>query len=42
MKTRQPGCMGLSYGCGPGLARTAGVRLIRQAVERGVTKQPRP
>jgi aryl-alcohol dehydrogenase-like predicted oxidoreductase len=31
------GCMGLSYGYGPGLDRAAGVRLIRQAVERGVT-----
>ncbi len=31
------GCMGLSYGYGPGLDRTAGVQLIRQAVERGVT-----
>ncbi len=31
------GCMGLSYGYGPGLDRAAGVQLIRQAVERGVT-----
>src|SRR5882672_5238457 len=31
------GCMGLSYGYGPAVDRTAGVQLIRQAVERGVT-----
>jgi aryl-alcohol dehydrogenase-like predicted oxidoreductase len=31
------GCMGLSYGYGPGVDRAAGVQLIRQAVERGVT-----
>jgi aryl-alcohol dehydrogenase-like predicted oxidoreductase len=31
------GCMGLSYGYGPGVDRAAGVRLIRQAVDRGVT-----
>jgi len=31
------GCMGLSYGYGPGLDRAAGVHLIRQAFERGVT-----
>jgi aryl-alcohol dehydrogenase-like predicted oxidoreductase len=31
------GCMGLSFGYGPGLDRAAGVQLIRQAVERGVT-----
>jgi aryl-alcohol dehydrogenase-like predicted oxidoreductase len=31
------GCMGLSYGYGPGVDRAAGVRLIRQAFERGVT-----
>lgn len=30
------GCMGLSFGYGPGLARAGGVQLIRQAVERGV------
>ena len=30
------GCMGLSFGYGPGLDRAAGVQLIRQAVERGV------
>lgn len=31
------GCMGLSYGYGPGLDRTAGVQMIRSAFERGVT-----
>lgn len=31
------GCMGLSFAYGPGLDRTAGVQLIRQAVEMGVT-----
>lgn len=31
------GCMGLSFGYGPGLDRAAGVQLIRQAVDRGVT-----
>lgn len=31
------GCMGLSYGYGPGVDRAAGVQLIRRAVERGVT-----
>ncbi|TAK92240.1 MAG: aldo/keto reductase [Aquabacterium sp.] len=31
------GCMGLSYGYGPGVDRAAGVQLIRQAFERGVT-----
>jgi len=31
------GCMGLSYGYGPGVDRAAGVKLIRDAVARGVT-----
>ena len=31
------GCMGLSYGYGPATDRQAGLRLIRAAVERGVT-----
>jgi aryl-alcohol dehydrogenase-like predicted oxidoreductase len=31
------GCMGLSFGLGPGLDRAAGVQMIRNAVERGVT-----
>ncbi|MEY4765581.1 MAG: hypothetical protein RI907_2254 [Pseudomonadota bacterium] len=31
------GCMGLSYGYGPGLDRAAGIQLIRSAHERGVT-----
>ncbi|MFZ5526515.1 MAG: aldo/keto reductase [Pseudomonadota bacterium] len=31
------GCMGLSFGYGPGLDRAAGVQLIREAFERGVT-----
>jgi len=31
------GCMGLSYGYGPGVDRAAGVQLIRDAVARGVT-----
>ncbi len=31
------GCMGLSFGYGPGVDRSAGVQLIRQAFERGVT-----
>jgi aryl-alcohol dehydrogenase-like predicted oxidoreductase len=31
------GCMGLSYGYGPAVDRSAGVQLIRQAFERGVT-----
>lgn len=31
------GCMGLSFGYGPGLPAAAGVQLIRDAFERGVT-----
>ena len=31
------GCMGLSYGYGPAVARTDGIALIRSAFERGVT-----
>ncbi|MBC2667458.1 aldo/keto reductase [Novosphingobium flavum] len=31
------GCMGLSFGYGPGLAREDGIRLIRSAHEQGVT-----
>ncbi|WP_404302183.1 aldo/keto reductase [Alicycliphilus denitrificans] len=31
------GCMGLSFGYGPAVDRAAGVQLMRQAVERGVT-----
>lgn len=31
------GCMGLSYGYGPATAKEDGIRLIRAAVERGVT-----
>jgi aryl-alcohol dehydrogenase-like predicted oxidoreductase len=31
------GCMGLSYGYGPGLDRAAGIQMIRNAYERGVT-----
>ncbi|MFO1219320.1 MAG: aldo/keto reductase [Burkholderiaceae bacterium] len=31
------GCMGLSFGYGPGLARAAGVQLMREAFDRGVT-----
>ncbi|EYS84937.1 aldehyde oxidase [Cupriavidus sp. SK-4] len=31
------GCMGLSFGYGPGLERAAAVQLIREAFERGVT-----
>lgn len=31
------GCMGISYGLGPGLERKDGVELIRAAFERGVT-----
>ncbi len=31
------GCMGLSFGLGPGLDRTAGIQMIRNAFERGVT-----
>ena len=31
------GCMGLSFGYGPGLDRAAGVQMIRHAFERGVT-----
>ncbi|HEV7701024.1 MAG TPA: aldo/keto reductase [Pyrinomonadaceae bacterium] len=31
------GCMGISYGLGPGLSTEEGVKLIRAAVERGVT-----
>ena len=31
------GCMGLSYGYGPGVDRAAGVKLIRDSVARGVT-----
>lgn len=31
------GCMGLSFGYGPGLERAAGIQLIRTAFEQGVT-----
>ncbi|MFT3953941.1 MAG: aldo/keto reductase [Piscinibacter sp.] len=31
------GCMGLSFGYGPGLDRASGVQMIRNAFERGVT-----
>jgi aryl-alcohol dehydrogenase-like predicted oxidoreductase len=31
------GCMGLSFGYGPGLERSAGIQLIREAFEHGVT-----
>jgi len=31
------GCMGLSFGYGPGLDRAAGIQMIRSAFERGVT-----
>ncbi len=31
------GCMGLSYGYGPGVDRTAGIQMIRNAFERGVS-----
>jgi aryl-alcohol dehydrogenase-like predicted oxidoreductase len=31
------GCMGLSFGLGPGVDRAAGVQMIRNAFERGVT-----
>ena len=31
------GCMGLSYGYGPGLDRSSGVQMIREAFNRGVT-----
>lgn len=31
------GCMGLSFGYGPGVDRAAGVQLIREAFDRGVT-----
>jgi len=31
------GCMGLSFGYGPATDRQEGIRLIRAAVERGVT-----
>src|SRR5215210_1986832 len=31
------GCMGLSYGYGPGVSRSEGIALMRSAVERGVT-----
>lgn len=31
------GCMGLSFGYGPGVDRAAGVQLIRQAFDRGIT-----
>jgi aryl-alcohol dehydrogenase-like predicted oxidoreductase len=31
------GCMGLSYGYGPGVDRSAGIQMIRAAFERGVT-----
>lgn len=31
------GCMGLSFGYGPGLDRASGIQLIRSAFERGVT-----
>jgi hypothetical protein len=32
------GCMGLSHGYGPALAKDAGIALIRAAVERGVPR----
>ena len=31
------GCMGLSYGYGPGLSRADGIQMIRNAFDRGVT-----
>ena len=31
------GCMGISFGLGPGVSREEGIALIRAAVERGVT-----
>jgi aryl-alcohol dehydrogenase-like predicted oxidoreductase len=31
------GCMGLSFGFGPAVAKQEGISLIRDAVERGVT-----
>ena len=31
------GCMGLSYGYGPGLNRSSGIQMIREAFNRGVT-----
>lgn len=31
------GCMGLSFGYGPAVEREQGIRLIREAVERGIT-----
>ena len=31
------GCMGLSYAYGPGLSRSAGIQMIREAFNRGVT-----
>ncbi|OIQ96663.1 general stress protein 69 [mine drainage metagenome] len=31
------GCMGLSFGYGPGLDRSSGIRMIRDAFERGVS-----
>src|SRR5438045_1415393 len=31
------GCMGISYGLGQGLSTDEGVKLIRAAVERGIT-----
>jgi len=31
------GCMGLSFGIGPGVDRSTGIQMIRNAVERGVT-----
>ena len=31
------GCMGLSFGYGPGLDRAAGIQMIRNAFERGVS-----
>lgn len=31
------GCMGLSFGYGPGVSRSAGVQLIRDAAAQGVT-----
>ena len=31
------GCMGLSHGYGPAVAKNEGISLIRAAVERGVT-----
>lgn len=36
------GCMGLSYGIGPGVDRSQGVTLIREAFELGVTFSTRP